>query len=590
MRATTGFPSIEDILRKPIPKPGQVSSSSGSSASDDGGTLDPNSVSGKFQQKMIEIHLKELEAETQRRARQNGVQYISLKGFPINPDALKLIPESRARALNAICFLFTGNDIRIGALNPNSESINALLDELKDKTGAHGAAYMVSDESLKQAMKLYAALPQIKEVTYSVNIKESDIEKYKDAITNFRDLEKVVNSVNITDLTALLIAAAMKINVSDIHIEAEERAIVIRYRIDGVLQQAATISKDRWPKVISRIKLLSGLKLNIDTRPQDGRITIELGEDKLEIRVSTLPTAYGESVVMRLLKSTATSLKFEDLGVRGKAFEDLSREIGRPNGMIITTGPTGSGKTTTLYAILNSLNVPGVKIITLEDPIEYKLPGIAQSQIDASRNYTFAGGLRSILRQDPEIIMVGEIRDLETAETATQAALTGHLVISTIHTNSAAGAIPRFLSMGVQPALLAPALNAIIGQRLIRKLHSCKVPADLPPDVLARVKHQLATISPAAKATIDLDNLHFFAPKGCSECGGSGFKGRLGIYEIFTMSKEIEAEILSGKISEYRVQELAMQQGMVSMLQDGLLKAMDGITSVDEVLEAAERR
>ena len=313
------------------------------------------------------------------------------------------------------------------------------------------------------------------------------------------------------------------------------------------------------------------------------------------MRVSAIPTAYGESIAMRLLQPAASKISLESLGLRGQAFELLNREIKRPNGMILTTGPTGSGKTTTLYAILQKLNRPEIKIITLEDPIEYKLAGIQRSQIDASKEYSFADGLRSILRQDPDIIMVGEIRDLETAEIAIQAALTGHLVLSTVHTNSASGAIPRFLALGAKPFLLAPALNAVMAQRLVRKIHEeCKEETQLDEAAIKKVGEILSAIPEPAKAELfsrqssALEQLKFYRGRGCEKCFNLGYKGRIGIYEVFTMSKEIEQVILSGKISEYAVQELAVKAGMVTMVQDGLLKALDGITTVEEVFRVAE--
>jgi len=277
--------------------------------------------------------------------------------------------------------------------------------------------------------------------------------------------------------------------------------------------------------------------------------------------------------------------------LRGRSFKDLEFNIKRPNGMIITTGPTGSGKTTTLYAILNKLNNDATKIITFEDPIEYKLSGINQSQVDPRRGYNFAAGLRSILRQDPDIVMVGEIRDLETAETAINAALTGHLMISTIHTNSAAGAIPRFLAMGVKPFLLAPAINAVMGQRLIRKLcPHCREEYIPEPEVLARINKLLEEISPASGDTLtreQIDQLKFYRPKGCAKCN-HGYKGRIGVYEIMTMNEKVEQMILSGKVSEYDAQKIAVDIGMVTMVQDGLLKASQGITSVEEVFDKTE--
>ena len=400
--------------------------------------------------------------------------------------------------------------------------------------------------------------------------------------------EKFAN-VSVTDVLSLMIAAALKINSSDIHVEAEENGIAVRYRIDGILHDVATLPKDQWKRFVSRIKLLSALKINVNDRPQDGRVTLALGSGNLDVRVSTMPTIHGESVVMRILHSGSKGVTFDELGLRGAAYDRLKREVERPNGMIITTGPTGSGKTTTLYGILRTLNKPGVKIITLEDPIEIKMDGINQSQVDISKDYTFAKGLRSILRQDPDICMVGEIRDLESAEIAIQAALTGHLMLSTIHTNSASGAIPRFLSMGVKPFLLAPALNAVIGQRLVRRIcQFCMEEEQLDAEKLDRVKKLLSELPDSEKNNVDLNNLHFYKGKGCEKCSGLGYKGRIGIYEIFAMTKEIEQVILSTEVSEYKIQDLAVKDGMTTMVQDGLLKALDKVTSLEEVFRVTE--
>jgi type II secretory ATPase GspE/PulE/Tfp pilus assembly ATPase PilB-like protein len=387
-------------------------------------------------------------------------------------------------------------------------------------------------------------------------------------------------------------AAAIKARSSDVHIEAEEKDIKIRFRIDGILHDAANIDTKLWPKIVTRVKLVSGLKINISDRPQDGRFTIFLSNEKIDVRVSTLPTAYGESVVMRLLMSSAVGLSFEDLGLRGRAFEILKMEVTKPNGMIITTGPTGSGKTTTLYAILNKLNDSGTKIITIEDPVEYKLEGINQSQIDHSKGYTFAHGLRNILRQDPDIVMVGEIRDLETAEVAINASLTGHLVISTLHTNDASGTIPRLLAMSVKPFLLAPAINAMIGQRLVRRIcPNCKQKAELDNQTLSRVMKILSEIPENSGSRISdqaLKKLQFYKGGGCEACQGIGYKGRIGIYEVMMMTKKIEDLILQSHVSEFDMRAISKENGMITMIQDGLLKAADGITTVDEIFRVAK--
>ncbi len=546
----------------------------------------------KLEDKMAEINLNNLERVTENKATQLGIPYINLDGFPVSTEAIGLVDQKKSEDLKAVCFFYSSSELRLGSTNPQTPLVKTLASELAKKFKANVNTYLISQNSFNQAFKLYEKIPKIKEVVKGVEINEDDINKYQVEIDSFEQLQEQIDRVNISGLVTLVIAAALKTESSDIHIEAEEKDIKIRFRVDGVLHTVAKISPERWNKIISRVKLISGLKLNITAKPQDGRFTIFLSKDRIDVRVSTIPTAYGESVVMRLLRFSNMGLQFDQLGLRGKSFVDLKHEIDRPNGMIVTTGPTGSGKTTTLYAILNKLNDPETKIITLEDPIEYKLEGINQSQIDHHKDYNFAKGLRSVLRQDPDIVMVGEIRDLETADVTINAALTGHLVISTIHTNSASGAIPRFLSMGVKPFLLAPALNAIVGQRLVRKLCAkCKVEDKIDNDTMTKILNILSKIPIKSAERLDegdLNNLKFYKSTGCTFCHKLGYKGRIGIYEIMSMSAEIEKIILSGKVSESTIQEIAVKNGMVTMVQDGLLKAKDGITSIEEVFRVAE--
>lgn len=544
-----------------------------------------------LEQKMKQIQTSEIERLTQREAASHSLPYINLKGFPISPEALSLITKEEAEDAKTIVFLKVTDEIRLATSQPGEE-VEKIAQKLASDQLSDVQIYYCSEASFQFGLSLYEALPKPIEVVYGVKISADDLQRFEKELSNFKDLQEKLKRISTTDLVTLIIGSALKGNASDIHIETEEREIKIRLRIDGILHEAATIPGSQWKLIISRIKLLAGMKINIDSVPQDGRITIYLTNEKIEIRVSTLPTAYGESVVMRLLRPKSISLDFEQLGVEGLAWERLKEEITRPNGMIVTTGPTGSGKTTTLYAILKRLNAPEVKIITLEDPVEYKLPGINQSQIDHSRDYTFARGLRSILRQDPDIVMVGEIRDTETADIAVQAALTGHLVISTIHTNNAAGAIPRFLSMSVKPFFLAPALNCVIGQRLVRLLcNECKRPAEIDEALMTQVKHELNGLPKDTKINLDVNSLRFFAPsdktRTCQACNGLGYNGRLGIYEIFTMNKEIEHMILGSSVSEYDMLAVAKKYGMITMTQDGLIKAARGLTSVEEVLRVA---
>ncbi|MBI4239565.1 type II/IV secretion system protein [Candidatus Uhrbacteria bacterium] len=543
----------------------------------------------KLEEKMHQLALKEKEQQTQMTAYAAGLPYISLVGMPIPPGPLSIIPEDDAKKFKIVCFAEIIGEFRVAVTDPAAEGLMDYLNALAEKTSSKITIFVMSETSFASVEKLYKQLPKIRPEVEGVQITQDDLDKYGEEFSDIRKLNELLAGVTLTEIITVLIAVALKTRSSDVHIEAEEKDVKVRLRVDGILHDIASLPASSWPRIISRIKLVSGLKINVADRPQDGRFTIFLKEDKVDVRVSTLPTSYGESVVMRLLRSSAAGLQFEQLGLSAYNEKLLKAEIEKPNGMIITTGPTGSGKTTTLYAILNYLNSPDIKIITLEDPVEYKLAGINQSQIDASRNYTFAAGLRSILRQDPDIVMVGEIRDLETAEIAINAALTGHVVISTIHTNSAAGAIPRFLAMGVKGFLLAPAMNAIMGQRLVRRLCvECKQEVQPEQDAITRVKKILTEMSPASGIQPDVSSMHFFGPKGCDVCHGLGYKGRVGIYEIMAMCPEIEAQILSSQVSEYTIQDIAVKNGMITMVQDGLLRVLEGVTSLDEVFSVAD--
>jgi type II secretory ATPase GspE/PulE/Tfp pilus assembly ATPase PilB-like protein len=552
-----------------------------------GRSVNDESAAAKFSVKQKVLKIKELERLTKQRAENLGLPYIDLVGFPISPEALVLVDEAEAKELRTICFFYNGKSIRLASLEPEDGKVRELAVRLADKFFSEINVYLVTENSLDYGLNMYKIIPKVKPIIRGIKVTEEELSRYGEKFSSFRDLQEVINKAQTTEVVTMIMAAAIKSNSSDVHVEAEENLIKIRFRIDGVLHDVASIDKSSWEKIISRLKLLAEVKINITDKPQDGRLSVYMKDDRIDIRVSFLPTNFGESVVIRLLRSSAVGLEFIDLGIRGRAFDQLKREVERPNGMIITTGPTGSGKTTTLYAVLKKLNNPETKIITIEDPIEYQLTGVNQSQ--TSKNYTFAQGLRSIVRQDPDIIMVGEIRDLETAEIAIQASLTGHLVLSTIHTNDAAGTVPRFLSMGAKPYLLAPALNAMVGQRLVRKICTqCKQETKLSDEIMTRVKNMLDELAQEEKKKINFTELKFYKGEGCDACQGLGFKGRIGIYEILTMNKEIEKLILSGTASEYDMRDNAKKNGMITMVQDGLLKALDGITTVDEVFRVSE--
>ncbi|MFH0952269.1 MAG: GspE/PulE family protein [Patescibacteria group bacterium] len=545
----------------------------------------------KFSEKMEEIHLKEKERLTRQEADTLGLSYINLTGFPIGPETISTIDRRDAKDLQAICFLKSGREIRIATTQPQHARLAEVIDKIKERFSANIEIYLISDHSFNQAVKLYDRIPQRKEVISGIKLTEDDVNSFKEEVgAEFKDITSKIIHTPLSKIVSMLIAGAVNLDASDIHIEAEEKDVKVRYRIDGILHDIATLPHDYWSKVVNRIKLLAGLKINIEREPQDGRVKLNIADDKIDVRVSTLPTAFGESVVMRLLRSKTKGLNFNDLGLRGDAMEKLNKQIGRPNGLILTTGPTGSGKTTTLYAVLTKLNNPETKIITLEDPIEYELEGINQSQVDPRKKYDFATGLKSIMRQNPDIIMVGEIRDAETATTAIQAALTGHLVLSTLHTNDAAGVVPRLMAMDVKPFLLAPAINAAMAQRLVRKIcEHCKEKTDIDGTAMERIKNLLGALPEKSGAKVELtQSLVFYQGKGCPQCHQLGYKGRVGIFEIIVMDPAIEKAVLANQVSEYGMRELAQKQGMVTMVQDGLLKALDGITTVDEVFRAAE--
>jgi len=407
-----------------------------------------------------------------------------------------------------------------------------------------------------------------------------DIEKTVKTIPDFK--KKIEKSLEkkTTELIEIILAGAVKLKSSDIHIEPEEEEVKLRIRLDGILQDVLFLDSKIYKALVSRIKLLARLKLNVSDRPQDGRFSISFRDSAIEIRASSLPAEYGESIVLRIL-DPQNLINVESLGLRDDMVKIFNKEIEQPNGMIIVTGPTGSGKTTTLYAILRKLNKPEVKIITIEDPIEYHLGGISQTQVDHKKGYDFASGLRSIMRQDPDVVLVGEIRDLETAQIALQAALTGHLVLSTLHTNDAAGTIARLQALGERPVNISPAINIAIGQRLIRKVcEKCKrleVATDLElkqiKDGLKGLKIKLPEIKPGLKLVRAV---------GCKECNNTGYKGRIGIFEFFLIDDEMEKFILTSP-SIVEMKERAIKKGMITMLQDGFIKILQGETTIEEI-------
>lgn len=504
---------------------------------------------------------------------------------PIDIDALALAPEPEAKGSQLAIFQKVGKRLDIAVKNPEKPETVTTLKRLEGERYTY-ALYLVSKTSLEKAWEFYK---QIKKeggaIAGQIDISDERLMDFQNRVTALTDIDALLKEVvhqRTTDILEVLIAGAMKTDASDIHLEPQAEAVRVRYRLDGVLQEIAAIVPATYKFVLSRVKLISGLKLNITQKGQDGRFTIRAGDTEIEVRVSTLPGAYGENIVMRILNPKAIALPFEDLGMQSWIREAMERELKKPNGMILTTGPTGSGKTTTLYAFLKKVHAPEIKIITLEDPIEYHLSGVEQTQVEPERGYDFASGLRSILRQDPDVILVGEIRDLETAETAMHASLTGHLVFSTLHTNNAAGTIPRLLDIGVKPPIIAPAINVAMAQRLVRRLcPKCKKPktpsAEEKKTVLEEMEHMpKSTVRPEETIWV------FFERGGCTECNNTGYKGRIGVYEIILVDDAIE-EMIFKNPSEAEIRKAAYTQGQITMREDGILKVVAGITDLEEV-------
>ncbi|NCF74891.1 MAG: hypothetical protein GWO87_00165 [Xanthomonadaceae bacterium] len=554
--------------------------------------LASDEVKGNFKDKIKEIDVKEKEEFVKSDARDLNLAYINLFGFPISQDALKIIDKDKAEKYKVICFFYGSQQMRLGVVDPAKKEVQDFIVKIRDTFfNKKIIIYLISKHSFDTAFADYAKLPSKKIKDEGVKITEKDLNKFRN-INNFQDISNEIKKISLTEILALLLGVAINVNASDVHIEAEKESVKIRFRIDGILHDATVLPKEKWKVLISRIKLLSGLKINVDDKPQDGRFTIFLDKEQIDIRVSTLPTAFGESVAIRILMFSHKMLTIQELGLSDESYKVLEKGINRPNGMILNTGPTGSGKTTTLYSILTKLNKEGIKIITIEDPIEYRLPGVNQSSVDSGSGYTFAKALRSLVRQDPDIIMVGEIRDLDTADTAIQSALTGHLVLSTVHTNSASGTIARLLSMGAKKFLLVPALNTIIAQRLVRRICPyCKEKVKIDDEAIKRIKNIFAKIPKKLQGKINIDKLDetdFYKGRGCDKCGNIGYKGRIGIFEIIDFDKDMKDLVLSDKdISESKIEELAVDKGMLTMAQDGILKAIQGVTTVEEVFRVA---
>ncbi len=532
-----------------------------------------------------------VDEETLARAKSKilGIPYFDLEERKISPDTLKEIPENTVRRYGFAPIEKTNEELIVGMVDPNDADSRKALKFVALKSGLTPRIYLIAKKDLEQIARQYRDLG--KEVGKALAELEQELEseralEKKSEEDEFRELTA---EAPITKVVAVTVRHAVEGKSSDIHIEPLEDKTRVRFRVDGLLHSSLYLPKKIHESVIARVKILAKLKLDEHRKPQDGRFHASIGGHKIDFRVSTLPTSFGEKAVLRILDPTAGVGKFEDLGLVGPNLDFYKNAIDSPFGLVLITGPTGSGKSTTLYTTLTSINSEEWNAITLEDPIEYYIEGVNQSQIRPEIGFSFASGLRSILRQDPDIIMVGEIRDKETAALVIHSALTGHLVFSTLHTNDSLGIIPRLVNMGVEPYLIPPTLIAGIAQRLVRRLcEDCKEPYDPSPSERKLIESILAGVPAETQKKYGLTGQYkLWRAQGCPACGQKGTKGRVAIYEMFGMTKELE-QIILDKISESRLAEEAKRQGMITLAEDGIMKALLGWTSLQEVLQAVE--
>jgi len=533
------------------------------------------------------LRRKEAEEVTELVAGKHKLPYLDLAAFPIDTDAIKVIPEERARAGELAVFQAAGSRLKIAVRDPDKSETASVLKDLESRRFSY-ELYLVSRQSLDRAWTIYGKVPAGYQASAgTIAILPSKLSAIRQEIISLQDVARQIEQrffTNTSEALEVILAGALATEASDVHIEPQEKAVRLRLRLDGILHDISQLPPKLHTLLLSRIKLISELKLNIHDRAQDGRFTIQMDHAAIEVRTSVLPGPNGENIVLRILNPRSIELSFTDLGLQPWVALMIEKELRQPNGLILTTGPTGSGKTTTLYTFLRAIHNPAIKIVTIEDPIEYHLTGIEQTQADPDKGYGFAEGLRAIVRQDPDVILVGEIRDLDTAETAMHAALTGHLVFSTLHTNDAAGTIPRLVDLGVKPSIIAPAINVAMAQRLVRKLcPACRQNVKISNPVLAGIKKGLA-LFPSGVSLPREKEWTLFQPcgTGCQSCNGIGYKGRTGIYEIIFVDDRMERLILS-VAPESEIKKAALDSGQITMRQDGLLKVLHGITDFAEL-------
>ena len=532
---------------------------------------------------LIHKHLVTPEDIAQAKAALFNIPFISLSAIAFSPELIALVPEPVARKYTIVPFEFDGKTNTM-SLAMNDPLDSQVIDFVEKKTGKTIHPYMAMKDDIETAINNLYTQNLGEDVTAAMKeTAPSEIKTYEAG-----HLSEVIREAPIAQIVSAILEQAMRLRASDVHIEPEEGETRVRYRVDGILQERLLLPKRLHDAVVSRIKILGNMKIDERRIPQDGRFNFKMGDEEVDLRVSSLPTVFGEKVVMRLLKKSGGVPTLNELGLGGLALKNLEIAMNRPHGIILVTGPTGSGKTTTLYSVLTILNNARVNILTLEDPVEYQMNGVNQVQINPVAGLTFATGLRSFLRQDPNIILVGEIRDKETTELAVQAALTGHLVFSTLHTNDAAGAIPRLIDLGAEPFLIASALNAVAGQRIARRIcPTCNEEYVPEEPIAADIRTVLGNLIPADKQIKLYRGTGKQGESPCGTCNGTGYNGRIGIFELFPISDAISRLTLS-RATIQDIQAQAVKEGMITMKQDGYMKALNGLTSIEEILRVAQ--
>ncbi len=518
-----------------------------------------------------------------------NLPYVDLKTTTVKKEVLDSVSKDAISHYKFMPFEIEGNVLKVAITDPTNLGALEALEFVSQKKNLKVEIYITSLSSFASVSRKSGSLTkEVSQALREVEKKEQDEDRKVTKVEKPVE-QKIVDEAPISKIVDVILRHAIEGRASDIHIEPTEDDLRVRYRIDGVLHSSLILPKTVHAAIVSRVKILSNLKIDEQRLPQDGRFHINLEGKPIDFRVSTFPTVIGEKVVLRILDKSTGAPTLEELGIFGKRLEMVLDSIKKPHGMFLMTGPTGSGKSTTLYAILSMLNQPGVNIVTLEDPVEYFMDGVNQAQIRPEIGLTFASGLRSILRQDPNIIMVGEIRDKETAELAVNSALTGHLVFSTLHTNSAAGAIPRLMDMGIEPYLLTASLNLLAAQRLVRKICDKCITETKPSTAVEElVREELKNIKPEELEGVDTKNLKVYIGRGCPVCGNTGYRGRIGIYEVIVVNKKIQ-DLINNRTPAIKIEEYATkEEGMLLMKQDGILKSLRGLTTVEEVIRATK--